>query len=161
MAAAFFLQSLDNDKELSSLCQTLYDIKPFNLNTITDRVSIEHSQRQTTNDQALLFDKNKQAESSKSKEKNQVEGRRMKKGPKDKKKGKNNTQGTGRNTYQEQDTKKRIDRIKQLLEKLQSATNLTSLNAALDSRELNRPPESDSEAFIFDEVNAMIGKSHQ
>ncbi|MBW0551312.1 hypothetical protein O181_091027 [Austropuccinia psidii MF-1] len=43
MATAFFLQSLDNDKELSSLCQTLYDIKPFNVNTITDRVSIEHS----------------------------------------------------------------------------------------------------------------------
>ncbi|MBW0538333.1 hypothetical protein O181_078048 [Austropuccinia psidii MF-1] len=161
MAAAFFLQSLDNDKELSILCQTLYDIKPFNLNTITDRVSIEHSRQQTTYDQALLFDKNKQAESSKSKEKNQPEGGRKKKGPKDKKKGKNNTQGTGRNTNQEQDTKKRIDRIEQLLEKLQSATNLTSLNAASDSKELNRPPESDSEAFIFDEVNAMIRKNHQ
>ncbi|MBW0571691.1 hypothetical protein O181_111406 [Austropuccinia psidii MF-1] len=137
MAAAFFLQSLDNKKELSSLCQTLYDIKPFNLNTITDR-----------------------AESSKSKEKNQAEGGRKKKGPKDKKKGKNNTQGKVRNTNQEQDKNKQIDRIEQLLEKLQSA-NLTSLNAASDSRELNHPPESDSEAFIFDEVNAMIGKSHQ
>ncbi|MBW0562283.1 hypothetical protein O181_101998 [Austropuccinia psidii MF-1] len=161
MAAAFFLQSLDNDKELSSLCQTLYDIKPFNLNTITDRVSIEHSQRQTTFDQALMFDKNKQAELSKSKVKNQAEGSRKKKGPKDKRKGKNNAQETGRNTNQEQDTKKRIDRIEQLLEKLQSATTLTSLNAALDSKELNHPPESDSEAFIFDEVNAMIGKNHQ
>ncbi|MBW0551313.1 hypothetical protein O181_091028 [Austropuccinia psidii MF-1] len=57
--------------------------------------------------------------------------------------------------------KKQIDRIEKLLEKLQYATNLTSLNTALDSRELNRPPESDSEAFILDEVNAMIGKSHQ
>ncbi|MBW0577058.1 hypothetical protein O181_116773 [Austropuccinia psidii MF-1] len=161
MAAAFFLQSLDNDKELSSLCQTLYDIKPFNLNTITDRVSIEHSRRQTTFDQALMFDKNKQAESSKSKVKNQAEGSRKKKGPKDKRKGKNNAQETGRNTNQEQDTKKRIDRIEQLLEKLQSATTLTSLNAASDSKELNHPPESDSEAFIFDEVNAMIGKNRQ
>ncbi|MBW0483317.1 hypothetical protein O181_023032 [Austropuccinia psidii MF-1] len=43
MAAAFFLQSLDNDKELRSLCQMLYDTKPFNLDTITDRVAIEHS----------------------------------------------------------------------------------------------------------------------
>ncbi|MBW0555045.1 hypothetical protein O181_094760 [Austropuccinia psidii MF-1] len=160
MAAAFFLQSLDNDKELSSLCQTLYDIKPFNLNTITDRVSIEHSRRQTTYDQALLFDKNKQAEASKSKENNQAEGGRKKKGSKDKRKGKNNGQGTGRNTTQELDTKKRIERIEQLLEKLQSA-NLTSLNAASDSKELNRLPESDSEAFIFDEINAMIGKNHQ
>ncbi|MBW0535304.1 hypothetical protein O181_075019, partial [Austropuccinia psidii MF-1] len=161
MAAAFFLQSLDNDKELSSLCQTLYNIKPFNLNTITDRVSIEHSRRQTTYDQALMFDKNKQAELSKSKVKNQAEGSRKKKGPKDKRKGKNNAQGTGRNTNQEQDTKKQIDRIEQLLEKLQSATTLTSLNAALDSKEINHPPESDSKEFIFDKVNAMIGKNHQ
>ncbi|MBW0531393.1 hypothetical protein O181_071108 [Austropuccinia psidii MF-1] len=161
MAAVFFLQSLDNDKELSSLCQTLYDIKPFNLNTITDRVSIENLRRQTPYDQALMFDKNKQAESSKSKVKNQAEGSRKKKGPKDKRKGKNNAQGTGRNTNQEQDTKKRIDRIEQLLEKLQSATTLNSLNAASDSKELNHPPESDSEAFIFEEVNAIIGKNHQ
>ncbi|MBW0539746.1 hypothetical protein O181_079461 [Austropuccinia psidii MF-1] len=69
MTAVFFLQSLDNDKELSSLCQTLYNIKPFNLNTITDRVSIEHLRRQTTYYQALLFDNNKQAKLSKSKEK--------------------------------------------------------------------------------------------
>ncbi|MBW0593103.1 hypothetical protein O181_132818 [Austropuccinia psidii MF-1] len=100
MATMFFLQSLDNDKGLSSLCQTLYNIKPFNLNTITDRVSIEHSRRKTTYDQALMFDKNKQAESSKSKVKNQAEGSRKKKGPKDKRKGKNNSQGTGRNTNQ-------------------------------------------------------------
>ncbi|MBW0463920.1 hypothetical protein O181_003635 [Austropuccinia psidii MF-1] len=150
MAVASFLQSLDNDKELSSLCQTLYEIKPHNLNTITNRVSIEHLRRQTTYDQALLFDKNKQAKLSKSKEKNQTEGGRKKKGFKDKKKGKNNGQGTGRNATQEQDTKKRIEIIEQLLEKLQSSTNLTLLNAASDSKELNHPPESDSEAFIFD-----------
>ncbi|MBW0489671.1 hypothetical protein O181_029386 [Austropuccinia psidii MF-1] len=31
MAAIFFLHSLDNDQELSSLCQTMYDLKPFEL----------------------------------------------------------------------------------------------------------------------------------
>ncbi|MBW0568307.1 hypothetical protein O181_108022 [Austropuccinia psidii MF-1] len=47
MAAVIFLHSLDNDNELSSLCQTLYDLKPFNLNTITDRIAVEHTRRQS------------------------------------------------------------------------------------------------------------------
>ncbi|MBW0469394.1 hypothetical protein O181_009109 [Austropuccinia psidii MF-1] len=161
MGAAFFLQSLDNDEELSSLCQTLYEIKLLNLNTITNRVSIEHLRGQTTYDKALLFDTIKQAKASRSKEKNQVEGGHKKKGVKEKKKGKNNSHETGRNATQEQETKKQIERIEKLLEKLQSATNLTSLNATSDSKELNLPPESDSEAFILDKVNAMIGKNHQ
>ncbi|MBW0506968.1 hypothetical protein O181_046683 [Austropuccinia psidii MF-1] len=84
MAAAFFLQSLDNDKELSSLCQTLYDIKPFDLNTITDMVLIEHSRWESTYDQELLVEKNKQVESSKPKGKRQLEGGRKKKGFKEK-----------------------------------------------------------------------------
>ncbi|MBW0491221.1 hypothetical protein O181_030936 [Austropuccinia psidii MF-1] len=74
MAAAFFLQSLDNDRELSGLCQTLYDTKPFELSAITDRVLIEHTCQTSSHDQALLFDKNKQPESSKSKGKNKPDG---------------------------------------------------------------------------------------
>ncbi|MBW0578799.1 hypothetical protein O181_118514, partial [Austropuccinia psidii MF-1] len=106
MAAAFFLQSLDNDKELSGLCQTLYDTKPFELSTITDRVLIEHTRRESSHDQALLFDKNKQSESTKSKGKNKSEGGRKKTGFKDRKKGKSNNQGTVKNPTQEQDTNK-------------------------------------------------------
>ncbi|MBW0470062.1 hypothetical protein O181_009777 [Austropuccinia psidii MF-1] len=101
------------------------------------------------------------AKSSKSKGKNQSEGGHKKKGFKEKKKGKNNSKGTGRGPTQEQDTKKPIERIDKLLEQLQSSTNLTSLNAASESKELNCPSETDSEAFIFDKVNAMIGKNHQ
>ncbi|MBW0553993.1 hypothetical protein O181_093708 [Austropuccinia psidii MF-1] len=77
MAAAFFLQNLDNDKELSSFFQTLYNIKPFELSTITNRVSIEHTRQESSHDQELRFDKNKQAGSSKTKEKtNQKEDAR-------------------------------------------------------------------------------------
>ncbi|MBW0502974.1 hypothetical protein O181_042689 [Austropuccinia psidii MF-1] len=115
MAAAFFLQSLDNHKELSSLCQNLYELKPFELSTITNRVSIEHTRWESSHDQALLIDNSKQAESSKTKS----EGGRKKTGCRDKKKGKNNNQGTVKKPPQEQDTKKIIERIEKLLEKLQ------------------------------------------
>ncbi|MBW0521087.1 hypothetical protein O181_060802 [Austropuccinia psidii MF-1] len=161
MAAAFFLQSLDNDKELSGLCQTLYDTKPFELSTIMDRVLIEHTRRESSHNQELLFDKNKQSESAKSKGKNKSEGGRQKTGFKDRNKGKSNNQGTVKNPTQEQDTNKRFELIEQLLEKLQSNTLSTSVNAASESREIIRPSGSDSNAFIFDKVNAMIGKNHQ
>ncbi|MBW0540675.1 hypothetical protein O181_080390 [Austropuccinia psidii MF-1] len=161
MAAAFFLQSLDNDKELSSLCQTLYNLKPFELSTIADRVSIEHTRRESSHDQELLVDNSKQTESSKKKEKNRSKGGRKKTGFKDKKKGKNNNQGTAKKPTQEQDTNKRIERIEQLLEKLQHSAHSTSVNAASESKELIQPLGSDSDAFIFEDVNAMIGKKHQ
>ncbi|MBW0539382.1 hypothetical protein O181_079097 [Austropuccinia psidii MF-1] len=64
MAAIYFLHSLDNAKEPSSLCQTMYDLKPFELNGITDRVSVEHACRQNDTDVVLLTDKHKQKESS-------------------------------------------------------------------------------------------------
>ncbi|MBW0585760.1 hypothetical protein O181_125475 [Austropuccinia psidii MF-1] len=157
MAAAFFLQSLDNDKELSGLCQTLYDTKPFELSTITDRVLIEHTRRESSHDQALLFDKNKQPESEKNKGKNKSEGGRKKTVFKDRKKGKSNNQGTAKNPTQEQDINKRFER----LEQLQTNTHSISVNAASESREPIKPSWSDSDEFIFDEVNAMIGENNQ
>ncbi|MBW0535667.1 hypothetical protein O181_075382 [Austropuccinia psidii MF-1] len=39
VAAAFFIRSLNQDRELSGLVQTLYDIKPFKLNNVLDRVA--------------------------------------------------------------------------------------------------------------------------
>ncbi|MBW0501545.1 hypothetical protein O181_041260 [Austropuccinia psidii MF-1] len=62
MAAISFLHSLDNDKELSGLCQTMYDLKPFELNTMTNRVAVENSHRQNDTSIILLEDKNKQKE---------------------------------------------------------------------------------------------------
>ncbi|MBW0483318.1 hypothetical protein O181_023033 [Austropuccinia psidii MF-1] len=60
------------------------------------------------------------------------------------------------NHPQVEDTSKRLDKIEQLLERLQNAGNLPSLNASSDSKELSQPLGSDSEAFIFEEVNAMV-----
>ncbi|MBW0540827.1 hypothetical protein O181_080542 [Austropuccinia psidii MF-1] len=157
MAAAFFLQSLDNNRELSSLFQTLYNIKPFYLNTIADRVAIEHSCSQSSYDHALLFDKNKQANSAKTKNKDQPEGSNSKKKAfKDKKKGKNKNQGRNQKNHKK-DTKKQIEKVKKLLEKLQSATNLSSVNSTSGPKDLTQQKESDSEACIF-EVNALVEK---
>ncbi|MBW0469393.1 hypothetical protein O181_009108 [Austropuccinia psidii MF-1] len=157
MAVDFFLPSMDTNRELSSLCQTLYDIKLFNLNTIANRVAIEHSHRQSCYDHALRFDKSKKADMSKPKNKNQLEGSSAnKKGFKDKKKGKNANQGTNQKNH-EQDTNKLFEKIEKLLEKLKSSTNLSSVNATSQSRDLTRRSESNSEAFIF-EVNALVEK---
>ncbi|MBW0545617.1 hypothetical protein O181_085332 [Austropuccinia psidii MF-1] len=160
MEAAFFFQSLDNHRELSSLCQTLYDIKPFDLNTIADRVAIEHSRRQSSYDHALMFDKNKQANSAKPKNKDHPEGSNSKKKAfKDKKKGKDTNQGTNQKNHK-QDTNKQFEKIEKLLEKRQSATNLSSVNATSGPKDLTQQTESDSEAFIF-EINALVEKCNR
>ncbi|MBW0554749.1 hypothetical protein O181_094464 [Austropuccinia psidii MF-1] len=54
MAAAFFLQSLDRDKDLSSLVQNLYDVQPFDVMTITKRVAPEQSRHENISSEALF-----------------------------------------------------------------------------------------------------------
>ncbi|MBW0464614.1 hypothetical protein O181_004329 [Austropuccinia psidii MF-1] len=53
---------------------------------------------------------------------------------------------------------KRLEKIGQLLEKLQISGNLPQVNVASDSKELSLPSGSDYKAFIFEEVNAMVVK---
>ncbi|MBW0530812.1 hypothetical protein O181_070527 [Austropuccinia psidii MF-1] len=43
MAAAFFLQSLDLDQDLSILVQNLYGVQPFDVTTITNIFALEQS----------------------------------------------------------------------------------------------------------------------
>ncbi|MBW0578345.1 hypothetical protein O181_118060, partial [Austropuccinia psidii MF-1] len=54
MAAAFFLQSLDRDKDLSSLFQNLYNVQPFDVMTITKRVALEQSRHDNISSEALF-----------------------------------------------------------------------------------------------------------
>ncbi|MBW0534762.1 hypothetical protein O181_074477 [Austropuccinia psidii MF-1] len=54
MAAAMFVQSLNNKRELTGLIQTLYDISLFTLSSVVNRVAIEHSQRQQSSQQTLF-----------------------------------------------------------------------------------------------------------
>ncbi|MBW0493683.1 hypothetical protein O181_033398 [Austropuccinia psidii MF-1] len=54
MAAAFFLQSLDRDRDLSSLVQNLCDVQPFDITTITKRVALEQSRCDNVATEALF-----------------------------------------------------------------------------------------------------------
>ncbi|MBW0512682.1 hypothetical protein O181_052397 [Austropuccinia psidii MF-1] len=54
MAAAFFLQSLDQDKDLSSLVQNFYNLQPFDVMTITKRVALEQSGWDNISSEALF-----------------------------------------------------------------------------------------------------------
>ncbi|MBW0526752.1 hypothetical protein O181_066467 [Austropuccinia psidii MF-1] len=104
---------------------------------------------------ALLFDKNKQAELSKTKSKNQAEAGRKKKGFKDKRKGRNNN---NQNTNHENDMNKQFEKIEKMLEKIQAANNIPSVNEMSQSKDPSRTATSDSEAFIANEINAMVSK---
>ncbi|MBW0497800.1 hypothetical protein O181_037515 [Austropuccinia psidii MF-1] len=59
IAAAFFIRSLNQDRDLSGLIQTLYNIKHFDLNSVLNRVAVEHCRWGPFQDQALLLDKQK------------------------------------------------------------------------------------------------------
>ncbi|MBW0485101.1 hypothetical protein O181_024816 [Austropuccinia psidii MF-1] len=65
IAAAFFIRSLSQDRDLSGLIQTLYDIKPFDLNMVLNCVAVEHCQQGMPEDQALLLDKQNPNDQSK------------------------------------------------------------------------------------------------
>ncbi|MBW0481600.1 hypothetical protein O181_021315 [Austropuccinia psidii MF-1] len=61
MAAAFFLQSPDQDRELSSLVQNIYDIQPFKITTITKRVALEQSRHDNIATEVLFTNNRTQA----------------------------------------------------------------------------------------------------
>ncbi|MBW0565902.1 hypothetical protein O181_105617 [Austropuccinia psidii MF-1] len=65
IAEAFFIQILNQDKELTGLFQILYNIKPFELTTVMNRVAVEHSERGPAQEQVLAVDEQKQADQSK------------------------------------------------------------------------------------------------
>ncbi|MBW0466238.1 hypothetical protein O181_005953 [Austropuccinia psidii MF-1] len=65
IAAAFFIRSLNKDQDLSGLIQTLYDIKPFDLNSVLNRVAVEHFRQGMPQVQAPLLDKQNRNDKSK------------------------------------------------------------------------------------------------
>ncbi|MBW0591831.1 hypothetical protein O181_131546 [Austropuccinia psidii MF-1] len=75
IAAAFFIRSLNQDRDLSGLIQTLYDIKPFDLNSVLNRVVVEHCLRGTPQDQALLLDKQTSTDQSRPPKRNGNRGK--------------------------------------------------------------------------------------
>ncbi|MBW0473509.1 hypothetical protein O181_013224 [Austropuccinia psidii MF-1] len=79
MAAAMFIRSLNNDRELTGLIQTLYDISPFTLSSVVNRVAIEHSRRQQSSEQTLFVNPSNQAHRHNPKGKDRKWERRLKK----------------------------------------------------------------------------------
>ncbi|MBW0548998.1 hypothetical protein O181_088713 [Austropuccinia psidii MF-1] len=65
IAAAFFIRSLNQDKELTGLVQMLYNIKPFEFTSVMNRVEVEHPLQGLAQEQALAVDKQKQPDQPK------------------------------------------------------------------------------------------------
>ncbi|MBW0509228.1 hypothetical protein O181_048943 [Austropuccinia psidii MF-1] len=65
ISAAFFIRSLNQDRDLSGLVQTLYDITTFDLSTLMNCVVVKHFRRGSPVDQALLADKSRPQEQPK------------------------------------------------------------------------------------------------
>ncbi|MBW0485293.1 hypothetical protein O181_025008 [Austropuccinia psidii MF-1] len=116
MAAVFFLHSLDNDNELSSLCQTLYDLKPFNLNTITDRVAVEHTRRQSEGATILMAAKSKKEVAREPQgQENQQKGHKRKENKEKKPRFQSKGQPSNSN-----DSNKRLENLEKMMEKIHS-----------------------------------------
>ncbi|MBW0524630.1 hypothetical protein O181_064345 [Austropuccinia psidii MF-1] len=156
MAAIFFLHSLDNDKELSGLCQTMYDLKPFELNAITDRVAVEHSRRQNDTSLILLADKNKQKEPLKqtNQQDNATSGQRRNTN-RSKKKGFLNKKPSNPPQSLESDSNKRLENLEKLMNKLQSTLKISSVNVT-DTPNSNDHLASDSDAFMIDYCHSLV-----
>ncbi|MBW0542686.1 hypothetical protein O181_082401 [Austropuccinia psidii MF-1] len=136
LLAATFIRSLNGDKELTGLVQTLYDIKPFTPAAVISRVAIEHSRRQP-NEQALFAgSSNKPMQKIKLDDQKQRRRRNGKKydrpGPSDK-----------------HDSDKRMENIERMLEKLQASMKPQSAHLTTESN--IKTVSSDSDAFMVKE----------
>ncbi|MBW0464999.1 hypothetical protein O181_004714 [Austropuccinia psidii MF-1] len=158
MAAVFFFHSLENDKELSNLCQTLYEIKPFNLNSITDCVAVEHPRRQSDSTIILMADKSKQKDNNKNYNQNENSNNNWKSNQgKDKK---NNRFQNKNQSSNNQDSIKRLENLERMMSKIHATLKISSINIAEESQE-TVVQQSDSDAFICKYINSVGKKKNK
>ncbi|MBW0493580.1 hypothetical protein O181_033295 [Austropuccinia psidii MF-1] len=136
MAAAMFIQSLNHDRELTGLIQTVYNISPFTLSSFVNRVAIEHSLRQKSSEQALFMNPSNQTPRHNPKGK----GRKM-----GKKNEKNQSISQGNNKT---DFDKRFENLENMIAKLQAS--LTNQSAHMIT-ELEKALSSDLDVFVIQE----------
>ncbi|MBW0507578.1 hypothetical protein O181_047293 [Austropuccinia psidii MF-1] len=151
VAAAFFIRSLNQDQDLSGLIQTLYDIKPFDLNSVLNCVSVEHCCRGPFQDQALLLDKQK--EQSKPPQQTGNRG-----------KGKTPSRGRGRkrnfhSKNREEDTLKRLENLEKIsanfdLNSKESNVNVVSEN---NKESTANTQQSDSDTYVVEDEVLNVG----
>ncbi|MBW0496627.1 hypothetical protein O181_036342 [Austropuccinia psidii MF-1] len=147
MAAIFFLYRLDTDKELSNLCQTLYDLKPFTLSAVTDRVAFEHSRRKT-DAVLLLADKDKQKQIPNNSPNFEHQSSHRKNQWKDRKKASKNKH------FVKDDPNKRLDILEKMIASLQTTITSSSMNAVTENTNVKCQP-SDSEAFVLYDLYSL------
>ncbi|MBW0537300.1 hypothetical protein O181_077015 [Austropuccinia psidii MF-1] len=149
MAAAAFLSSLNGDRYLTGLIQTLYDPRPFTMSTVVNRVSIEHSQQQQSNDQALFvgnssnkYQQKPRQNELKTKGKNQ---RNVKKFDR-----------STRNQYDQSktDSDKRLESLEKMISRLQETINNQSVHLATEDN--NAQINSDSNTFMIKEKDGIL-----
>ncbi|MBW0475980.1 hypothetical protein O181_015695 [Austropuccinia psidii MF-1] len=153
IAAAFFIRSLKQDRELSGLVQMLYDIKPFKLKSVLNHVAIEHCHRGSDHKKALVLDKQGQSDQNKPPQSgnNQGCGKKKLKG-----------QGKGKAKSQSKrndDSLKRLEKLEKLFAKLETKSKDLNINVIAEASKdpLEDPQESDSDAYVMDNEVLTLG----
>ncbi|MBW0542418.1 hypothetical protein O181_082133 [Austropuccinia psidii MF-1] len=135
VVAGFFIQSLNQACELSSLVQTLYDIKPFELNSVLERVA------------------QKEPEQSKSSKQG---------GSQNKNRGVNRGQGKNRtnsNPKRNEESLKRLDLLENQLAKLELNAKNSNVNVITEAHK-ERPEDfqhSDSDTYVTTDEVLTLG----
>ncbi|MBW0500504.1 hypothetical protein O181_040219 [Austropuccinia psidii MF-1] len=144
IAATFFIRSLNKDRDLSGLLQTLYDITPFDLNTLINCVAVKHCCRGSPVDQALLADKSRPQEQPKPPNHGGLRG---------KGRGAFKGQRKGNDSSKEEGPLKRLEKLKKALARLQAGTTSSKLNTVSkgndESGELH---QSDCDVYIIGHI---------
>ncbi|MBW0500632.1 hypothetical protein O181_040347 [Austropuccinia psidii MF-1] len=150
ISAAFFLRSLDRDKDLSGLIQTMYDIKPFELLPITKRVALEHSRRRNSPEEILFADgKVKPEGPSKSNSEKQASNQNSQQKAKRNQKRRKDQNDGNHAVSNRQSMNNRLERLEKLM---LSNLNLQKNSANVVSNSeptLNQPENSDSDSYFL------------
>ncbi|MBW0535459.1 hypothetical protein O181_075174 [Austropuccinia psidii MF-1] len=153
IAAAFFIRSLSHNRELSGLSQMLYDIKPFELSLVMNRVAIEHCCCGTHQEEALALDKQDKYNDSKpaSRGNHRTRQRGMSRG-----------QGKGKPTRQprrEDDSSGILEKLEKLYAKLEMKSKDHNVNVVAESSKepTGDHQQSDSDAYVMEDEVLTLG----
>ncbi|MBW0485290.1 hypothetical protein O181_025005 [Austropuccinia psidii MF-1] len=153
-SALALLWTLNQDCEISGLVQTLYDIKPFELNSVLDRVAVEHCCQGPALDLSLAVD-NKQKEPEQSKSSKQG-------GSQKKNRGVNRGRGkdrTNANPKRNEESLKRLDLLEKQFAKLKFNAKNSNVNVINEAHK--ETPEDfqhpDSDAYVTTDKVLTLG----
>ncbi|MBW0565209.1 hypothetical protein O181_104924 [Austropuccinia psidii MF-1] len=139
----------------------MYDLQPFELSVITDRVAFEHSCRQNDLSIVLSADKQKQKKTSKPiNQQDDTSNGKKQNNNKSKKEGVINRNYSNSSQSNTSDANKRLDSLEKLMNKLQSTLKFSSVNVT-DTPPINQTPASDSDAFMINCYHSLAEKTKE